>query len=81
MVMCTVADAWFVYSGDGGRTWAPSNILPDYFAQSVSFVDPTHAFVVMDNPNNGNSALAEYKSGGAANAATSGHVAAAVAQQ
>ena len=55
------ADAWFLYSGDGGHTWTQSPVLNGYYSLGLSFIDPTHAFAVMDNTATGASALAEYK--------------------
>ena len=50
-----------MYSADGGHTWTQSPPLSGYYSFDISFVDPTHAFAIMDNVNTGESALAEYK--------------------
>ena len=56
-----LADGWFLYSGDGGLTWTHgSTPLSGYYAMDVSFIDPTHAFAVVDNTLTQESGLAQY---------------------
>jgi hypothetical protein len=57
-----LAAAWFLYSGDGGQTWSHGTTpLEGYYAFSVSFLDPTHAFAVMDDVLTQESAIAKYE--------------------
>jgi hypothetical protein len=56
------AGAWFLYSGDGGMTWSHGTTpIPYWYALSVSFVDPTHAYAAMLDVVTQESGIAAYK--------------------
>ena len=56
------AAAWFLYSGDGGRTWSQSvPPMRNYLPMGLSIVDPTHAFAAMINAATQQSAIAAYE--------------------